>query len=75
MNKPSVIRMDQTSLNLKCSASEMMSLVTFLRIITGHTIPQSDTHWNLYKYLCEIYDIVMSSRFVPAHTELLKDSI
>ena len=75
MNKPSVIRMDQTSLNLKCSASEMMSLVTFLGIIISNTIPQSDKHWNLYKYLCEIYDIVMSPRFVSAHTELLKDSI
>ena len=77
MNKPAFIRMDQAknALNLKISASEMMSLVIFLGIIIGDLIPRSDTRWNLFKYLRQIYDIVLSPRYIPAHATILKDSI
>lgn len=66
-NKPPVITINRlkNKLNLKISAAEMLCLVRYFGLMVGHCIlDERDEHWQLYKYLRRIIDIVTSPRII-----------
>lgn len=75
-NKPPSITMNRLKkMNLKLSAAEMLCLVRYFGLIVGHFIPENDEHWELYKILRQIIDIVTSPRIVPSDAKGLKNLI
>lgn len=69
----------ETQLNL--SAAEMLCPVRYLGLIIGHLIPKQEKngepndHWNLYKLLREIIDIVTNPRIIRNDKNVLEDLI
>lgn len=76
-NRPPLIKMKhgKNKLNLKLSAAEMLCLVRYLGLIIGDLIPESDIHWNLFKILRQIVDILMSPRIVLTDVKTLNSLI
>lgn len=61
---------------LKCSAAEMLVLLRYFGLIIGKVIDDyEDPHWQLYLYLRQILDIVMSPRVIPAYVIELDDLV
>lgn len=73
-NKPPLIKVKQVKkkLNMKFSASEILCLVRYWGLIIGNLIKKSDEHWNLFKNLRRILDILMSPRLIRTDVEVLK---
>ena len=76
-NKPPIIRLKEgkNKLNLKVSAADMLCLVRYLGLIIGDLIPESDIHWNLFKHLRQILDILMSPQMICTDAKVLKELV
>lgn len=61
--------------NLIISASEMVFLIEYLGILIGDLVPVNNTVWEVFLLLREIINIIMSSSFTYATTQLLETLI
>jgi len=61
--------------NLIISASEMVFLIEHLGILIGDLVPVNNTVWEVFLLLREIINIIMSSSFTYATTQLLETLI
>ena len=60
--------------NLKLSSSEMC-LTRYFGLIVGDLVPENDDVWQLFIYLRQIIDIVISPRIIENDTIVLKNLI
>lgn len=71
-NKPPIILAHRIKkkMTLKMSASEMMCVTRYFGLIIGDLIPEDNKHWEMYKCLRQILNIVTSPRIIrsDAHT-------
>ena len=77
-NRPLIIayhRLKKTKFNLKISASEMLCLVRYCALMIGDLIPENDEVWQLYKYLRQMIDILISPRIVESDIKRLEKLI
>lgn len=76
-NKPAKINFNTTKNkpNLKMSASEMLCLVRYFGFIVGDLVKANDKHWQLFKHLRQIIDILTSPRVVRSDASRLRDSV
>ena len=72
---PLLINTVKNKVNCKMSASEMLCFVRYFGLIVGDLIPENDKHWELYKYLRQIIDIVTSPRIIRSDAKVLKKLI
>lgn len=62
-SKPSnAVSLHGTSINLKCSASEMLSLVRYFGLILGYNVPDENDVWMLYIKLRQLLDKFLTRR-------------
>jgi hypothetical protein len=60
------------SIKLKCSASEMLSLVRYFGLIAGHYVPDENDVWLLYLKLRQLLDKLLSHRIYESTIEQVK---
>lgn len=76
-NKSPEIKLDRikNKIDLKLSAAEMLFLVQYFGLIVGDRVPRDDRHWNLYKSLRQVMDIVLSPRVTRSLAKILSHSV
>ena len=76
-NKPPEIELNtlKGNLTLKMSAAEMLCFVRYFGVMIGDLVPEADEHWQLFKYLRQIFDILLSPKIVPSHIKCLENLI
>lgn len=77
-NKPPEFHFNSTKnkVFLKCSASEILTLLRYFGLMLGDYIKnRDDDSWRLYLYLRKIVDIIMSPRVEPEWVDELNDLV
>jgi len=77
VNKPPIISATRlkNKLGLKMSAAETNTFLHFFGILIGDYVPRDDVHWNLFKLLRRISDVIMSPRVLESDVYLLRNLI
>ena len=76
-NRPPIISLNRVKneMNMKISASKMLCLTRYFGLVMADLIPETDEHWQVYKYLRQILDIVISPRIIRNDAKVLQTLI